>query len=616
MEDLKSEHKLIEEDFPDNLGFNNNLKQSTSINEKTNNPEVKKKKKKPPKKNIPVDDDGVENQVFKFQYVHDSNGIIKYISEDITHMTGFRKNSLMEQSYHKFIPEEHREDASKNTNLTIEKAMNNEKEKEKELEDKHKNDTKESKDIKVNSDLNEETQIALKDDVSHIYECYVIKRNNNSKDNKILVRVYEKPVFETITINDKVTNIVKGVQGVIVLSEKVPEFEKEMCSILLNKSIIWLSLVDCKHNKRKMLGSDHEHEHQIEEEIKKYEKIADTIVELFEDKIQYLNPKGDMWKEQGRKIFYDQIMFFLKKHLPINFILPAFPFKSANKYKTLGRIPDKGEELALELIHSFCEEINKIYEFGICFNIVSDGRVFADILKIPDKDVDDYDGILRYKYPQYTKYIKFFDLAYFLDTADKHDEAREKLLKLFGKSTAKIQEKIETDDEYKKMYLGFSKFILEDLFFIMDDDDKNKIGTENTLNISRMKIKNEVKLYAKQVMRRNDAYSKMIENLFPLYVRLSIHAHNNSGPKFAIRLLPMDKVAEKLVGDKNMHIPTPWHNVVIQNEEGKYMMMKKYRVKHLKNCELIYDKEGIPSYYKINKIGDEKLDEKTKENFE
>jgi len=45
-------------------------------------------------------------------------------------------------------------------------------------------------------------------------------------------------------------------------------------------------------------------------------------------------------------------------------------------------------------------------------------------------------------------------------------------------------------------------------------------------------------------------------------------------------------------------------------------MMKKYRVKHLKNCELIYDKEGIPSYYKINKIGDEKLDEKTKENFE
>jgi pyoverdine/dityrosine biosynthesis protein Dit1 len=44
-------------------------------------------------------------------------------------------------------------------------------------------------------------------------------------------------------------------------------------------------------------------------------------------------------------------------------------------------------------------------------------------------------------------------------------------------------------------------------------------------------------------MIRNDAYSNLVSDLFPFHIRLSIHAHNNSGPKFAIRLLPIEKMA-------------------------------------------------------------------------
>jgi pyoverdine/dityrosine biosynthesis protein Dit1 len=58
-------------------------------------------------------------------------------------------------------------------------------------------------------------------------------------------------------------------------------------------------------------------------------------------------------------------------------VLPAFPFKSPNRVdKTLGSLPDLGEELALQHLNGLCESIKEIYEPGAKVTITSDGLVY------------------------------------------------------------------------------------------------------------------------------------------------------------------------------------------------------------------------------------------------
>jgi len=333
-------------------------------------------------------------------------------------------------------------------------------------------------------------------------------------------------------------------------------------------------------------------------------ELAEKITIIFESSLQYINSQNDKWEEKGKIVFMEQIKFFINRNLQIQFVLPAFPFKSANhQNKTLSALPDKGEELALQNISNFCEKINSIYEPGVRFIIVSDGRVFADLFKVSDKNVDLYDEAIRKKFSKYTQHISFLDLNHFLDTDYKHDEAREKLINLFGKSAEIIDTKIKEDSDYQKMYLGFTRFIMEDIYdFFQEDKELQNFALKKQKNSgnSRNFIKNDSKKTAKKVMIRNDAYSTMVQHLFPLFVRLSIHAHNNAGPKFAIQLIPLEKISHDDVDEKHFHIPTPWHNVAVEDKNGKFLLMKHYKVKKLNGkTEKIVDEENNTSHYKL-----------------
>ena len=55
---------------------------------------------------------------------------------------------------------------------------------------------------------------------------------------------------------------------------------------------------------------------------------------------------------------------------------------------------------------------------------------------------------------------------------------------------------------------------------------------------SKSQRKKLAETVALEMMRRNQAYSHLVELVMPRQVRLSIHAHNNAGPKFAVSLLP------------------------------------------------------------------------------
>lgn len=75
--------------------------------------------------------------------------------------------------------------------------------------------------------------------------------------------------------------------------------------------------------------------------------------------------------------FVRQVEQFILNDEPVHMVLPAFPFKSANKTtKVLGPLPDKGEEEALRQLNDLCGEIKKIHSPGARMCIVSDGLVY------------------------------------------------------------------------------------------------------------------------------------------------------------------------------------------------------------------------------------------------
>lgn len=72
----------------------------------------------------------------------------------------------------------------------------------------------------------------------------------------------------------------------------------------------------------------------------------------------------------------------VKAEQPVRMVLPAFPFKSPNtKFKVLGTLPDKAEDVALAHLNGMCVAIQEIYAPGAKLVIVSDGMVYNGNIK-------------------------------------------------------------------------------------------------------------------------------------------------------------------------------------------------------------------------------------------
>lgn len=190
------------------------------------------------------------------------------------------------------------------------------------------------------------------------------------------------------------------------------------------------------------------------------------------------------------------------------------------------------------------------------------------------------------------------------------DTCRRLLLSSAGVDSVALREKIEASDaDALALYRGFSKFMCEDL-----------ASHPAMKDISKTKQKKMASRIAFEMLKRNQAYSNLIEVLFPLHVRLSIHTHPNSGPKFGVNLLGRSdcRTAVSLAGDipessdDFRHIPTPWHNCVVKiaGREGWFMVKAKIVRQSVEDgdctAEFIEGKDGCGSYtlVTVRKVGD------------
>lgn len=274
--------------------------------------------------------------------------------------------------------------------------------------------------------------------------------------------------------------------------------------------------------------------------------------------------------EQSIALQLPKLQYYISQNLPIHLILPAFPAKSPNPRKVLGKLPDLGEEIALTFLQSLCNDIRQVYAPGARLTICADGRVFADLVQVNDADVSAYNDVLK----QQIQHLGTLDLEVLnledLLTTTSFDEARAWIVAQYGEPIDDLRARVRDTEHHRAMFNGIHRFVSEDNLALAPEKSKNR-------------VKEESKEVAYEVIRRSNAWTRLLAQEFPHAVRLSIHPQHPYSDKIGLRIT-------RAVDDWL----TPWHGVVVLRNND-YVLMKRYQAEEL-GAELV-EKNGRPSHF-------------------
>ncbi|RAH79126.1 Clavaminate synthase-like protein [Aspergillus japonicus CBS 114.51] len=257
--------------------------------------------------------------------------------------------------------------------------------------------------------------------------------------------------------------------------------------------------------------------------------IAKAVLQILADYTVNCQRGGPMsWEDvEG---FLPTITNFVQKQEPVQMD------------KTLGVLPDFGEELALHHLNGLCLNIAQVYSPGAEVHIASDGLVYNDILGVPDKVVWDYGEALRQiAVARNLAHIRFIRLA-----------------DLLG-------------------HPGSTK----EFYFLTKD-----LAHRPKLAKSKRARAEEISQTARRMLARGQIYASAIKAQRGDYVRLSIH-ESTASRKLSVSLLPQDKM--RSIGH------TPWHACVVVCLDGTYRTAHADQVRD--THELVY-KDGRPYCYR------------------
>lgn len=243
--------------------------------------------------------------------------------------------------------------------------------------------------------------------------------------------------------------------------------------------------------------------------------------------------------EQCMALHLPKVQQMMSQGLPLTFVLPAFPAKSANLKKVTGALPDFGEELALRFLQDRCDSVAKIYDPGAQLIICSDGRVFSDVVGVRDDDVTAYRRSLIEMIEQCDlRSLLVFDLDDICSETD-FDVMRGWLMEHYGEPLEVLEQRTQEFAHHQQLFNGIHRFMFEDL-------------VERDHDLSRSQARKRSKALAFEVIRRSNSWSRAVAELFPAALRLSIHPHAAHSDKIGI-----------LLGDADDLWLTPWHGVAL-----------------------------------------------------
>ncbi|KAF4440333.1 hypothetical protein F53441_12281 [Fusarium austroafricanum] len=299
--------------------------------------------------------------------------------------------------------------------------------------------------------------------------------------------------------------------------------------------------------------------------------------------------EGDVYSQSDESAlkFIALIYTHVKAGNPVPLCLPAFPFKSPNSTsKVLGKLPDKGEEIALAHLNGLCSSIGDVHKPGAKLTIISDGLVYNDLLGVPDKDVWAYGETLRSMAVEKGFHnITFARLRDLVDIELPKDleemtyvanasNFRRALLNTFSDPSWTWDEVKQLDDQCMT-YRGYIKFLQTDLETVYPVDEAR----------TKSKYKKGIEYIAKQMMARGDAFASAVRHKYPSHIRLSIHP-STGATKLSTSLLPTEQL-----------YTTPWHCSVAYRLDGTIRTGMRSEFDNDESLELVYD-NGCPSYYR------------------
>lgn len=260
--------------------------------------------------------------------------------------------------------------------------------------------------------------------------------------------------------------------------------------------------------------------------------------------------------EQCLGLHLPKVRRFVANNEPVHLLLPAFPAKSPNPRKVLGRLPDMAEELALKFLESVCGEIREFYAPGARVTICSDGRVFSDLVGVTDADVTEYGREISSALGRLG--AASLDALNLEDLFDIDDRAalREQLCAHYADSLETIEERVRAHERHRALFNGVHRFLFEDRLVIEPDKSRNR-------------LRNECKERALRVIQRSEAWGRLIQECFPAALRLSIHPQPPHSEKIGI-----------LLGDAEDAWLTPWHGVALKTEGG-FKLVRRHEAEEL-----------------------------------
>ncbi|KIJ42544.1 hypothetical protein M422DRAFT_170957 [Sphaerobolus stellatus SS14] len=265
----------------------------------------------------------------------------------------------------------------------------------------------------------------------------------------------------------------------------------------------------------------------------------------------------------GRKALTDIVSSYVEAEEKIVFVIPSFPFKSPSHKKVLGSLPDLGEELLLRKLESLARSVEDYYPLGALIRVVSDGVVYGQLLGQSDAAVYRYNNELRRMCDEFSlthiSFVRVVDLLEdgVISNAPMSEEeyvtsipavrARFLAHKVPGFD---LETLLKEDFGTLMTYRGYLKFLVHDIEGTpLTHDANGKPLSKNAQDKAR-------RLLARAMLENGAKFSDLVKLKFPEAVRLSIHAHNNAGPKYAFKLPGGDMCG------------SPWHNVVKEEIDG------------------------------------------------
>jgi len=107
-----------------------------------------------------------------------------------------------------------------------------------------------------------------------------------------------------------------------------------------------------------------------------------------------------------------------KAKLPLRFVVPAFPFKDQNPFRTGRNTPashvDFGELALVARLHALALAISQVHPYGAEWIIVSDGVTYAPIFAVPEEEARRY----RLSLQDFRNRLNLQNTLHFLDLSD------------------------------------------------------------------------------------------------------------------------------------------------------------------------------------------------------